>query len=38
VSVDAATTSLMMMFAATGLFLWRGPSLVLRSIWPSHEA
>jgi alginate O-acetyltransferase complex protein AlgI len=38
VSVDAATTSLLMMCAATGLFLWRGPSLVLRSIWPSHEA
>jgi alginate O-acetyltransferase complex protein AlgI len=37
VSVDAATTSLLMMIAATGLFLWRGPSLVLRSIWPSHE-
>ena len=37
VSVDAATTSLLMMLAATGLFLWRGPSLVLRSIWPSHE-
>jgi alginate O-acetyltransferase complex protein AlgI len=37
VSVDAATTSLLMMLAATGLFLWRGPSLVLRSIWRSHE-
>lgn len=34
VSVDAATTSLLMMLAATGLFLWRGPALVLRSIWP----
>jgi alginate O-acetyltransferase complex protein AlgI len=37
VSVDAATTSLLMMCAATGLFLWRGPLLVLRSIRPSHE-
>ena len=37
VSVDAATTSLLMMGAATGLFLWRGPLLVLRSIRPSHE-
>jgi alginate O-acetyltransferase complex protein AlgI len=34
VSVDAATTSLLMMCAATGLFLWRGPALVLRAIWP----
>ncbi|MQA29596.1 MAG: hypothetical protein GEU82_07135 [Luteitalea sp.] len=37
VSVDAATTSVLMMCAATGLFLWRGPSMVLRSIRPSHE-
>jgi hypothetical protein len=34
VSIDAATTSLLMMAAATGVFLWRGPSLALRSIWP----
>jgi alginate O-acetyltransferase complex protein AlgI len=34
VSVDAATTSLLMMLAATGVFLWRGPSVALRSIWP----
>jgi alginate O-acetyltransferase complex protein AlgI len=34
VSVDAATTSLLMMIAATGVFLWRGPSMALRSIWP----
>jgi alginate O-acetyltransferase complex protein AlgI len=36
VSVDAATTSLLMMLAATGLFLWRGPSMVLRSMWASR--
>jgi hypothetical protein len=34
VSIDAATTSLLMMIAATGVFLWRGPSLAIRSIWP----
>jgi D-alanyl-lipoteichoic acid acyltransferase DltB (MBOAT superfamily) len=38
VSVDAATTSLLMMLAATGLFLWRGPSLGLRSIRPTRTA
>lgn len=29
VSVDAATTSLLMMFAATGVFLWRAPMQAL---------
>jgi len=36
VSIDAATTSVLMMTAATGVFLWRGPSLALRSVWPSR--
>jgi alginate O-acetyltransferase complex protein AlgI len=38
VSIDAATTSLLMMIAATGVFLWRGPSLALRSIWPKSAS
>jgi len=38
VSIDAATTSLLMMVAATGVFLWRGPSLALRSIWPKSAS
>jgi hypothetical protein len=29
VSIDAATTSLLMMIAATGVFLWRGPAQVI---------
>jgi D-alanyl-lipoteichoic acid acyltransferase DltB (MBOAT superfamily) len=35
VSIDAATTSVLMMAAATGVFLWRGPSLAIRSVWPA---
>jgi alginate O-acetyltransferase complex protein AlgI len=38
VSIDAATTSLLMMIAATGVFLWRGPFLAIRSIWPKSAS
>jgi alginate O-acetyltransferase complex protein AlgI len=35
VSVDAGTTSLLMMMAATALFIWRPVILGIRLIWPS---
>lgn len=34
VSVDAGTTSLLMMMAATALFIWRPVMVALRLIWP----
>ena len=36
VSVDAATTSLLMMLAATSVFLWRPVIIVTRSLWPKR--
>jgi alginate O-acetyltransferase complex protein AlgI len=36
VSVDAATTSLLMMLAATSVFIWRPVIIVTRSLWPKR--
>lgn len=36
VSVDAATASLLMMLAATGVFIWRGAAPVLRAVLPER--
>jgi hypothetical protein len=35
VSLDAAVTSMVMMLAATGLFVWRPVAVVARSFWRS---
>jgi alginate O-acetyltransferase complex protein AlgI len=35
VSVDAATASLLMMFAATGVFIWRASQPLVRALWPA---
>jgi alginate O-acetyltransferase complex protein AlgI len=35
VSVDAATASLLMMFAATGVFVWRTSQPLVRAFWPA---
>jgi hypothetical protein len=35
VSVDAATASLLMMFAATGVFVWRASQPLVRVLWPA---
>jgi alginate O-acetyltransferase complex protein AlgI len=37
VSVDAATTSLLMMMAATTVFIWRPVAIVTRSLWPNEQ-
>jgi alginate O-acetyltransferase complex protein AlgI len=36
VSLDAAVTSMLMMLAATGLFVWRPVAVVARSLWRSE--
>jgi alginate O-acetyltransferase complex protein AlgI len=36
VSVDATTTSLLMMMAATSVFIWRPVVIVTRSLWPKR--
>jgi alginate O-acetyltransferase complex protein AlgI len=38
VSVDAATTSLLMMMAATSVFIWRPVAIVTRSLWPDEQS
>jgi hypothetical protein len=38
VSVDAATASLLMMFAATGVFVWRASQPLVRVFWPAGAA
>jgi D-alanyl-lipoteichoic acid acyltransferase DltB (MBOAT superfamily) len=35
VSVDAATASLLMMCAATGVFVWRASLPLVRAVWPT---
>jgi alginate O-acetyltransferase complex protein AlgI len=35
VSVDAGTTSALMMMAATGVFIWRPGAIALRFLWPA---